>query len=472
MHFLRKRRFKSGKNAFQKDRMRDTMKKFRVMIITLFMLSNLFGFNSLSASAATTSIKMVEPKVTILVGASKVLKLKLTNVNANKVKWQSSQPTIVSIDSKGQMKGLKNGVANVTAYLPNTKVKATAVITVNKKPLNASGIFQKVNPSIVYIESYNKYNQKVGTGSGVILTKDGTVVTNHHVLVNVTEITYVKIKLANGQIYETDQVIGYDAKRDLVVLKIDGPKNLVPLELGDSEKIKTGEKIFALGSPLGIQNSVTEGIISNKSIIDNKQSFIQFTAPISQGNSGGALVNIYGELIGINVAYFINGQNMNLAIPVNDYKKLKKSVRLTILDMNQEYFVPVNGSGDTKEVEYNDTFDTSNEIIYADGTIKGQLKNAKDMDIFYFLVTDYLKISILGSTLDSALSEDFGISLYDVDGNLVVHGEIYFNEEYNQYLCDLYADLAPGYYHIAVYALDGTKLPYNKTDYEVYYSIE
>ncbi|MHC0037551.1 trypsin-like peptidase domain-containing protein [Pseudoneobacillus sp. C159] len=452
------------------------MKKIKYWIAILFLVQNLLGLTNIttvSAATPTASIKMVEPKVTIYVGATKVLKLKLTKVDAKKIKWQSSQPTVVSVDSKGQIKGLKSGTSNITAYVPNTKLKATATITVNKKALNASGIFQKVNPSVVYIESYNKYKQKIGTGSGVILSKDGLVVTNHHVVVDVSEVSYVKIKLANGQVYQTNKVVGYDADRDLTILKINSPKNLVPIELGDSDKVKTGEKTFALGSPLGIQNSVTEGIISNKAIIDYDQTFIQHTAPISPGNSGGALVNIYGELIGINVAYYAQGQNMNLAIPVKAVKNLDKTmVNRTLLDMNQDYFVPVMGQGVTEEIEENDDLDTANEIIHAEGDIVGQLKNADDMDVFYFLVTDYSALSLVGTTVDPALGEDFGISLYDIDGKLVQNGEIYFDENLNRYLCDLYTELNPGYYHIAVYALDNTKLPYNNTDYLVRYTIE
>lgn len=449
------------------------MRKVKVTFITILLYVYVLSIGNVSAvAAATKSIKMVEPKVTILTGATKSLKVKVTNIDGKKIKWKSSNSAVVTVDSKGLIKGITNGVSNITAYLPNTQFKAIAVITVNKKPLNASEVFKKVNPSIVYIESYNKHNQKVASGSGVIVSKDGVVVTNHHVIVDVTVISFVKIRLANGQIYETDQVIGYDANRDLAVLKIDGPNNLTPIVLGDSTKIKTGEKIFALGSPLGIQNSVTEGIISNKNIIDNKLSYIQFTAPISHGNSGGALVNIYGELIGINVATIVAGQNMNLAIPVKDYKALNKSELSTILEVNQGYYIPVHGEGDTNEIEYNDDFDHANEIIYAEGSINGQLKNSNEMDMFYFLVTDYSEFYMIGSSTDAALGEDFGFSLYDINGELVKHGEIYLNEDVNRYVCELSAELSPGYYHIGVYALDGTTLAYNRTDYSLYYGVE
>jgi hypothetical protein len=449
------------------------MKKGKVSLLMVLIFVFVLSFSQVSAfAAATKSIKMVEPKVTIFTGASKTLKVKVTGIDVKKVKWQSSNSAVVTVDSKGLIKGIKNGVANVTAYLPSTKIKAIAVITVNKKPMNASEIFKKVNPSIVYIETYNKYNEKVGSGSGVIVSKDGVVVTNHHVIVDVTEIQYVKIRLHNGQVYETDQVIGYSDNRDLAVLKINGPKNLVPITLGDSTKIKTGEKIFALGSPLGIQNSVTEGIISNKNIIDNKLSFIQFTAPISEGNSGGALVNIYGELVGINVAYYIKGQNMNLAIPLKDYQALNKSKLKTILEVNREYYIAVKGEGDTVEEEYNDTFDNADEIIYAVGAINGQIKNIDDIDTFYFLVTDYSEIIITGSTLDAALSEDFAFGIYDVEGNEIQYGEIVYDEESGRYFCQLSQELTPGYYHIAVYGLEDSTLPYNQTDYSLVYTIE
>jgi S1-C subfamily serine protease len=451
------------------------MHRFHSRFITIIILVIMLGIGHTgvaSAAAATKSMKMVEPKVTLFVGASKALKVKLSNVDAKKIKWQSSNTKVVTVDSKGTIKAVSNGVATITVYLPSTKLKATTAVTVNKKPLNASEVFKKVNPSIVYIETYNKYNEKVASGSGVIVSKDGTVVTNHHVIVDVTEIAYVKVRLHNGQVYETDQVIGFDAIRDLAVLKINGPTNLTPIVIGDSNKIATGEKIFALGSPLGIQNSVTEGIISNKNIVDNKMSFIQFTAPISPGNSGGALVNIYGELIGINVAHYIKGQNMNLAIPVKDYKVLNKTKLMTILEVNQEYYIPVYGEGTSKEAEYNDELDYANEIIYAEGTIEGQLKNKGDMDLFYFLVTDFANVSIFGTSNDPLLGEDFGFSLYDVDGQLVQHGEIYYDEEFARYVCELNAEVPPGYYHIAVYALDGTTLPYYNSKYTLFYVVE
>jgi S1-C subfamily serine protease len=447
------------------------MKNFKFSFATILIFILLFSYSN-SSLGATMSIKMLEPKVTIVIGASKVLKIKVANVDTKKIKWQSSNSSIVSVDKKGQIKGIKNGVSNITAYLPNTKIKATTVVTVNKKVLNASEVFKKVNPSIVYIESYNKYNQKVASGSGVIVRKDGVIVTNHHVIVDVSEISYVKIRLSDGRIYETDQIIGFNANRDLAVLKINGPTNFTPVELGDSNKINTGEKIFALGSPLGIQNSVTEGIISNKAIINNKLSFIQFTAPISKGNSGGALVNVYGELIGINVANFIEGQNMNLAIPLKDYNALNKSIVTTILDVNQAFYIPASGEGESKETESNDNLDSANLIYFAEGSINGQLKDLHDFDMYYFLLTDYKTISLFGSSIDPALSSDIAFTLYDVNGNVIQHGEVLFDQEYNRYYCELNAELSPGYYHIGVYAMDGTTLPYNRTDYMVYYRIE
>jgi S1-C subfamily serine protease len=450
---------------------RETMRNLKLSFVTLLILVLLFSISN-SALGATISIKMVEPKVSIFTGATKTLKLKVANVNIKKIKWQSSNSSIVTVDSKGQIKGIKNGVSHITASLPNTKIKATTVVTVNKKALNAAEVFKKVNPSVVYIESYNKYNKKVGVGSGVIVRKDGVIVTNHHVVVDVTEISYVKVRLADGRMYKTEKVIGYDADRDLAVLKIDGVTNFTPIEMGDSNKIKTGEKIYALGSPLGKQNSVTEGIISNRSITDQKLSFIQFTAPISPGNSGGALVNVYGELIGINVAYYIKGQNMNLAIPVKDYNALNKSLNIKVLAMNQEYFIPVSGEGNTREEEVNDEYDSADEIVYASGVLNGNLKDINDFDMYYFLVTDNKKIILTGSSIDPALGGDLLFSIYDENGDVVKHGDVFMDTENNRYVCDLEANLTPGYYFIGVYALDGTTLPYNNSEYAIFYEIE
>ena len=141
---------------------------------------------------------------------------------------------------------------------------------------------------------------QMGLGSGVVIKTDGTILTNHHV---VDGAEAIKVELQNNRAYDA-KVIGSDPPSDLAVLKIDA-KELSALNLADSDRVRVGDVVLAIGNPLGIGQTVTAGIISAKGrstgLSDGSfEDFLQTDAPINQGNSGGALVNTEGELVGIN----------------------------------------------------------------------------------------------------------------------------------------------------------------------------
>jgi len=160
-------------------------------------------------------------------------------------------------------------------------------------------------------------HKQSGLGSGVIVDKDGYILTNNHVISDADEI---KVKLSDKREFK-GKVIGTDMKTDLAVIKIDS-NHLPVLKLGDSEKLKVGETVIAIGNPFGLNQTVTSGIVSatgraNVGIADY-EDFIQTDAPINPGNSGGALVNVRGELVGINTAIFSTSggyQGIGFAIP-------------------------------------------------------------------------------------------------------------------------------------------------------------
>ncbi len=163
-----------------------------------------------------------------------------------------------------------------------------------------------------------------GSGSGVIVSKDGYILTNNHVIEGADEITVV---YGDGDKYEA-KVVGTDPRTDLAVIKIDG-KDFPAATLGDSDKIEVGEWVLAVGNPFELQNTVTAGIISargrsNVGLADY-EDFIQTDAAINPGNSGGPLVNLDGEVIGINTAIATRtGGNMGIgfAIPINMAKQI------------------------------------------------------------------------------------------------------------------------------------------------------
>ncbi|MFZ0929427.1 MAG: DegQ family serine endoprotease [Syntrophobacteraceae bacterium] len=160
-----------------------------------------------------------------------------------------------------------------------------------------------------------------GAGSGVIISKDGYILTNNHVVEGAKELT---VTLADKDEFKA-QVVGRDPKTDIAIIKIDAGENLPAANIGDSDQIKVGDWVLAIGNPFGLGDTVTSGIVSAKGRVIGAgpyDDFIQTDASINPGNSGGPLFNMKGEVIGINTAIIPEGQGIGFAIPVNTAKSL------------------------------------------------------------------------------------------------------------------------------------------------------
>ena len=172
--------------------------------------------------------------------------------------------------------------------------------------------------------------KKVGTGSGVIISPDGYIITNYHVIENSSEVI---VTTNNNKEYEAE-IIGFDEVTDIAVLKIDSNIKLDYIFFGDSDSTLIGEWVLAVGNPYNLNSTVTAGIVSSKSRdlngYDQKnQSFIQTDAAVNFGNSGGALVNIQGELIGINtlIQSMTGGYvGYSFAVPSNTVRKIFEDI--------------------------------------------------------------------------------------------------------------------------------------------------
>lgn len=201
----------------------------------------------------------------------------------------------------------------------------TFVVKQDKVKLDVKAI-SKNSSSLVLLKAYDIQGNEYKSGSGVIVSNDGKIVTNYHVIDKATSITAVA---NDGKEYDVTGVFSYDVDRDIAILNVEDLKGYPYLNLGDSSKIELGEEIVAIGSPMGLQNTVSTGIVSSirKNLIRNVEDStdIQVSAPISSGSSGGALLNMYGELVGITYAALMDGQNLNFAIPINEVKDILKN---------------------------------------------------------------------------------------------------------------------------------------------------
>ncbi len=167
--------------------------------------------------------------------------------------------------------------------------------------------------------------RRQGTGSGFIITSDGYIVTNNHVVAGAEKIL---VRLLDKREFKA-VVVGTDSKTDVALLKIDA-KKLPHVVLGDSDKLKVGEWVLAIGNPFGLDHTVTSGIVSAKGRIIGAgpyDDFIQTDASINPGNSGGPLFNFYGEVVGMNTAIVAHGQGIGFAVPVNVVKNIISQLR-------------------------------------------------------------------------------------------------------------------------------------------------
>jgi hypothetical protein len=179
----------------------------------------------------------------------------------------------------------------------------------------------------------------IARGTGFLVRPDGLIVTNYHVIQTGN---VAMVKFADGTILSVDGVVAANKVRDLAIIKIRG-KSFRTLTFGNSDRIQIGEDVVAIGNPLGLELTVSNGILSGIRT-DEKEGgkFLQITAPISHGSSGGPLFNMFGEVVGINSMYLEGGENLNFAIPANDAKNLlrNQSAKLQALpnepDLNAE----------------------------------------------------------------------------------------------------------------------------------------
>jgi hypothetical protein len=188
---------------------------------------------------------------------------------------------------------------------------ATPVGLGAQAPLGLEQIAERAMPAVVLIDVQTAADRR--QGSGFLVDATGRILTNHHVIRNAKS---ARVRLASGDVYEQVEVLAEDERRDIAVLQIPG-FDLPWLELGNSDSVKVGAQVVLIGSPLGLENTVSTGIVSGRRREPEGFQLIQVSAAASQGSSGGAVLDADGRVVGIASSQMEGGQNLNFAVPVN-----------------------------------------------------------------------------------------------------------------------------------------------------------
>jgi S1-C subfamily serine protease len=346
------------------------MKKCLVKIsifVMIFILS--FLFSAIVGYGATNSKKPPTPVLT-----QDIKKVTDTSINVTINNWGNAEIKEYKIDNSDWMKYTSTIKvdSNVNIFARGRNSSGLVSDTGKLEIKNIRKLLNKVDVSehsilTVKIVVYDINDNELGNGSGFIISSDGLVVTNYHVI---DMIPKMKVITSDNKTYDVSGVLAYDKNRDIAVMKLENAECLPSVTLGNSDDLKLGEDIVAIGYPLGLQTTVSFGNVSSLNVpgalLRTNFKDIQITAPISHGNSGGPLFNMYGEVVGINYSVIDGAQNINYSIPVNELKPMLNSKQIKKLsDVIKEVYPSMSYTEYSKYFYYNYPDCKSDEYIFS-----------------------------------------------------------------------------------------------------------
>jgi len=243
-------------------------------------------------------------------------------------------------------------------------------------------IVKRIETSTVVILTYDEEGNLLTNGSGFFISQDGDVITNRHVIMDASR---AEVKTAEGKVYLITQVLADDKEGDIIRVSVDIPqKEVKPLSVGVSVP-EVGERIIVIGNPLGLERTVSDGIVSAVRDVPNFGNIIQITAPISPGSSGSPVVNMKGEVIGVATFQLMEGQNLNFVIPSERIAKLKQDKGKTLaewqLQTSEEWLASAEGLYYTGLISLWKG-DYENGLSYFEKTIK---KNPRYAEAYFYI---------------------------------------------------------------------------------------
>lgn len=369
--------------------------------------------------------------------------------------------------------GAVTGEAILAAAKKDEKLAAFAAkelgLTEGSLQLSAGEIYEKASPAVFLVEVFDRKDVLLGTGSGFFIGDDGRFVTNYHVIKNAYS---AKVHLTDGKTYPVDMVWGIDEANDLAILQVKANKKTPYLTTGDAELMANGDKVYALGSPKGNMNTLTEGMITNKHQLVNGKVMIQMTAPIAAGSSGGALLNEWGQVIGVTSSGLRDEKNVGFAVSANHIADVPLTEGESLAFLFNEHHLDVTLSdeeGNYYEQEPNDTRGNAN-VYPADEMMIGAIDTPDDVDMFRISVQDMTHIAV-GLTCGSDwFTENLVLMLIDDEENIIALSAVEtINDTQMQ---TLYGTMEKGDYYLALMQngpKDKDRLWYDVPYYMIYY---
>lgn len=263
---------------------------------------------------------------------------------------------------------------------------------------------KRASASVVRLDCYDKQGELYCTGSAFAAFEDGVFVTNYHVIEQ--EIYRILAYTEDETMFEINTVLAADSEKDIAIIKTNANVKIAPLPLGKIEKLQKGEKVVAIGSPLGFVNTVSTGVYSGL-IKDSKNDLLQFSAAISHGSSGGALFDNQGKVIGITSGSYVDGQNLNIAVPIYDVLSLREA--------------------NSKEMSIQSFYETFNH--YTEYTVDEVIAGLAE-DCEYALIVGYVADQYNGECMivaDISLVNDYRIHRKKARVDDIYYHEIYDN---------------------------------------------
>ena len=326
--------------------------------------------------------------------------------------------------------------------------------------LNSEEIFTKASDAVFKIDIKILSEADFGSGSGFFISSDGVAVTNMHVI---SSMSSASITTTDGSIYPVEGIIAINADADLAIIKVKG-SGFHYLELGDPSALRAAQRIYCIGSPFGLDNSISDGLVSNAKRDYEGHTYIQISAPIAPGSSGGALLNEYGQVVGVTTLGFAE-TSINLAVPVTDLANVFRFPTLRSVKYLQAHThfgsIPVT---DETYVRVGTDDSAHRQVMKNDSIMYGTITSADDVH-YYSLDVKNTAEMIVSLTSDARHSANLKFTVSDPSGNVILKS-CYYSGEVFSLATGLGA--VKGLYTVMIYA-DGGSGDWSNVDYELFW---